>query len=151
MEVYRITLAKWSTTLQPSGYAGRWNSNGVFMLYASSSIALASLENLVHRSGEGLNSNFKTIEISIPQELTIDEIKIEDLPDDWYQYSKYKDCQILGDRWIAHLESPVLRVPSAIIRKESNYLINPRHKDFSKIKIQKIEDFDFDPRLIRGE
>jgi len=149
MEVYRFTLAKWSETLKPSGYAGRWNSKGVFMLYTSSSIALATLENLVHRSGEGLNKNFKTIEISIPEGMKIHEIKIDELPNDWYQYENYRLSQAKGDHWIKESNSPLLKVPSAIIKKESNYLLNPNHKDFEKIAIKSIEDFEFDPRLIQ--
>jgi len=149
MEVYRLTLAKWSNTLQPSGYAGRWNSNGYYMLYTSSTIALASLENLVHRSGEGLNRNFKTIEIHIPSKLKIEEIKINNLPNKWYKYENYRLCQTIGDDWVAGLNSVILKVPSAIIKKEANYLINPKHKDFEKISIKNIEEFKFDPRLIR--
>lgn len=149
MKVYRITTTKWSTTLQPSGFPGRWNSKGVFMLYTSSSIALASLENLVHRSGEGLNQNFKTIEIHIPAKLKVAEVKMDQLPMKWFEYEHYSITQKIGDDWINGLTSPVLKIPSAIIKLEHNYLINPRHKDFSQITINQIEDFEFDPRLIR--
>lgn len=147
MEVYRITLNKWANTLHPSGYAGRWNSNGVFVLYTSSSIALASLENIVHRSGEGLNRNFQSIEIHVPNDLIIEEIKLESLPMNWYEFKNYGITQVLGDQWINRCTSPILKVPSAIIKKEANFLINPAHLDFSKIRISTIEDFDFDPRL----
>lgn len=149
MRVYRITVSKWANTLQASGYAGRWNSNGIYMLYTSSTIALASLENLVHRSGEGLNKNFKIIEINIPSSLTIDEIKMNELPMKWFDYKNYSICQEIGDDWIADFKTPVLKVPSAIIKKETNYLLNPNHKDFRKIKIKSIDDFEFDPRLTR--
>ena len=55
MEVFRITSTKWSTKLQASRYPAQWNSKGKFIIYASSSRALVSLENIVHRSSEGLN------------------------------------------------------------------------------------------------
>jgi len=149
MEVYRFVAQKWSNTLSPSGFPGRWNSKGVFMLYTSSTIALASLENLVHRSGEGLNKAFSTMEISIPSKVKEVEIRIEDLPSDWHLYENYRMTQALGDAWIQEMSSVILKIPSAIIKKENNYLLNPRHKDFSGIKIKSVEEFNFDPRLIK--
>jgi hypothetical protein len=42
-------------------------------------------------------------------------------------------------------------VPSAIIKDEWNYIINPSHKDFKKVKITGIEPFVFDTRLLKGQ
>jgi RES domain-containing protein len=42
-----------------------------------------------------------------------------------------------------------LRIPSAIVPDESNYLINVRHADFRKLLIGKAQSFRFDPRLRR--
>ena len=143
MEIYRITLKKWSKTLKASGFPGRWNSKGVFVIYTSSTRALASLENLVHRSGEGLNKVFKTMQIKIPNNLKVQEIKQSQLSRNWFKYENYSECQKLGDKWIEESKYPVLKVPSAIIKKEHNYLLNPNHKLFQKIKITTIEDFQF--------
>ena len=147
MEAYRITLKKWSKTLKASGFPGRWNSKGVFVIYTSSTRALASLENLVHRSGEGLNKVFKTMQIKIPNNLKVQEIKQSQLSRNWFKYENYNECQKLGDKWVEESKYPVLKVPSAIIKMEHNYLLNPNHKQFQKIKITTIEDFQFDPRL----
>ncbi len=147
MEVYRITLKKWSETLKASGFPGRWNSRGVFVINTSSTRALASLENLVHRSGEGLNNVFKTMQIEIPNNLKVQEIKQSQLSRNWFKYENYNECQKLGDKWIEESKYPVLKVPSAIIKMEHNYLLNPNHKQFQKIMITTTEDFQFDPRL----
>ncbi len=147
MKVYRITLNKWSKDLKASGYPGRWNSKGIFVIYTSSSRALASLENVVHRTSEGLNSLFSVIVIDIPSQLQIKEINQSKLPRDWFEYDNYSNCQEIGDQWINEAKYPVLRVPSAIINKEYNFLINPNHKHFGKIKIKKVESFKFDPRI----
>ncbi len=147
MEVYRITTKKWSKSLKGSGYPGRWNSKGVFVVYTSKTRALASLENLVHRSGEGLNQVFKTMKIEIPKDLQIKEVKQSQLSQKWYEYENYSECQKIGDEWIDDSKYPILKVPSAIIKMEHNYLINPNHHDFQKIKITQVEDFNFDPRL----
>lgn len=147
MEVFRITTAKWSNSLTGSGFPARWNSRGKFMVYTSSSRALASLENVVHRSGEGLNSLFKVMIIEIPSIIKIDNIDINTLPKNWFDFKNYSDCQLIGDKWIDSYSSAVLRVPSAIIKREFNYLLNPNHTLFKKIKIATTEDFEFDPRL----
>lgn len=147
MEVYRIALKKWSKSLKASGYAGRWNSKGVFVIYTSSTRALASLENLVHRSGEGLNKSFRTILIDIPKNLEIKKVEPNQLSKNWFKYENYPECQKIGDEWIEESKYPILKVPSAIIKKENNYLLNPNHEQFKLIKISGIEDFEFDPRL----
>lgn len=147
MEVYRITLNKWSKSLKASGYPARWNSKGVFVIYTSNSRALASLENLVHRSGEGLNLVFKTMKIIIPEDLKIKEIKHSQLSRNWFNYENYNECQKIGDQWIDESIYPVMKVPSAIIKMEYNYLINPNHLEFQKIILKDVEDFKFDPRL----
>lgn len=147
MEVYRITLKKWSKSLKASGFPSRWNSKGVFVIYTSKTRALASLENLVHRSGEGLNKPFAVMRIDIPNSLKIKEIKPSKLSKNWYKYENYAECQKFGDQWIEQSKYPILKVPSAIIKMESNYLLNPNHEQFLKIKIVEIEDFNFDPRL----
>ena len=147
MNVYRITLLKWSNSLQGSGYPGRWNSKGRFVIYTSSSRALASLENIVHRSGEGLNGQFKIMVIDIPESVKIKSLELRKLPRDWYKYSNYKRRQIIGDQWVDDSKFCVLKVPSALINMESNYLINPSHRLFKSIKIKTIEEFVFDPRI----
>jgi RES domain-containing protein len=150
MRVFRISLSKWSNKLTASGFPGRWNSKGKFVIYTAGSRALACLENVVHRSGEGLNNNFKVMVIEIPSKVKITEIRKKELPKGWYKYKSYSKCQKIGDTWIMDQETAVLKIPSSIISKEYNYLINTSHKDFRYIKLIEIENFDFDPR-IKGE
>jgi RES domain-containing protein len=151
MFVYRITLKKWANSLTASGRAARWNSNGRFMLYSASTRALACLENVVHRRSIGKDDFFKVMVISIPDELTIAEIKRQDLPQDWSEYINYANCQVLGDSWLNSANTAILKVPSAIIPEESNYLLNPLHFDFRKVSIHATENFAFDERLVKKE
>jgi RES domain-containing protein len=147
MEVYRITLSKWAGILSASGFPGRWNSKGTYVTYSSGSRALASLENIVHRSGEGLNNLFKVTVFEIPDYLDVEEIRIMELPDNWFEFKNYGLCQKLGDKRIQRNKTAILKVPSAIIKKEYNYLINPNHLLFETIRINRVEDFAFDPRI----
>ena len=148
MIVYRITTEQWANQLHASGYAARWNSKGNFVIYTASTRALACLENLVHRSGEGLNRIFKTVEIDIPGSLTIQNVLRTQLKDDWTKRENYFQTRTVGDEWLKEKKSPILRIPSAIIPEEHNYLINPEHPDFQKISIKRISDFLFDNRLV---
>lgn len=147
MIVYRITLAKFSKSLYASGNAARWNSKDVKMIYSTSGRALACLENLVHRSSIGLSERFRTMIIEIPDKLKITVFDKNVLDKDWYEFANYPYTQNLGDDWIQSGIGAVMQVPSAIIPEEFNYLINPGHPDFSKIKLIHVEPFVFDPRI----
>lgn len=147
MKVYRICLAKWATKLTASGYPARWNSKGRFVLYTAGSRALACLENVVHRSSEGLGGRFKVMLIEIPEHLEIEEIKLGDLEEEWFSFESFYYCQSIGNDWIDNGKSAVLKVPSVIVPNESNYIINIQHPDFNQIKLTSTEDFNFDPRI----
>ena len=148
MRVYRITLEKYSYQLFASGKPGRWNSKGTFVIYSASSRALACLENIVHRSGEGLHSEFRTMVISFPESLKQIEIKVKTLPSNWKLFGSQYLTREIGDNWSRSFESAILKVPSAIIPEEHNFLFNPNHPDFKKIKLESTDIFELDNRLI---
>jgi len=147
MLVYRITTVKWAGQLSGSGYPARWNSRGKFVIYTASNRALACLENLVHRSGEGNQQIFRITEIDVPDDCTLKTVHIGELPENWYKSNNYIYCQRIGDRWIEENESLLLQVPSSIIREEANILINPNHPEFPNISVRNITPFQFDERL----
>lgn len=147
MEVFRIVFTKWAKKLEASGNAARWNSAGNKVIYTAASRALASLENIVHRNGRGLNDQFKVMVINIPATVKTEEIGLAQLPEHWWEISHYPSCRKIGDQWLAAGKTAVLKIPSAIVLHEFNYLLNPNHKDFKKIKLVRIENFRFDPRI----
>lgn len=147
MDVYRITLAKWADQLTASGRAARWNSADRMVLYTAASRALVCLENVVHRSGRGLQMDFRTIHLFVPETLQMTCLELNELPPDWADFEQYSFCQQLGDQWYDAAQTPVLRVPSAIIPNEYNYLFNTHHPDFRQVQIRAIEPFQFDPRI----
>jgi RES domain-containing protein len=147
MLVYRIALAKYADSLKASGRAARWNPNDFQMIYTSSSRALACLENIVHRSQVGLMSLFSVMVIEIPDKLKQEQVTLNDLPSDWKEYGQMLSTQSTGEHWLRGAKSAILKVPSAIIEEEVNYLINPLHKDFLSIKLIATEPFVFDSRL----
>ena len=147
MEVYRIVHKRWSKKLVASGNEARWNSSGRFVIYTSASRALACLENIVHRSGEGLSELFKTMVIEISLKVSLERLDRKKLPSNWENIIHYPVTQQLGDEWLVSGRTAVLQIPSAIIPEEFNFLINPGHRDFKKIKLQRVEEFKFDHRV----
>jgi RES domain-containing protein len=55
----------------------------------------------------------------------------------------------MGDELIRLNEFAVIKVPSAVVKGEFNYLVNPHHPDFNTIKIISQEDFPFDKRIFK--
>ena len=148
MIVYRITHSKYANKLTASGNPARWNSKDVKVIYSAQSRALACLENIVHRNSRGLHENFKTIIIEIPDSLKVMVIDKRSLLPDWQAFLKMPYTQKLGDEWVKECQSAILQVPSVIIPEEHNYLLNPAHKDFEKVKHLGNEPFQFDNRFI---
>lgn len=121
------------------------------MLYTAGSAALACLENLAHRSGVDLSiANFSIITLEIPDSLRIEHITEAALTKEhpkWFKTRNYALTQEIGNGWIEQGDSAILKVPSAIIQTEHNYLVNIGHPDAGKIGIASSEPFQFDQRL----
>ncbi len=150
MVVYNIRKAKYADSLRASGVANRWNKDDEFVIYAGGSISLSALELVAHRSAIDINMGYKLLFISIEiDESDISEVKIENLPKDWKSIKSYPVLQEIGSKWYQSKEFLVLKIPSALVHWESNYLINVSHPDFvKKVSIQSIEDFIWDNRLV---
>jgi RES domain-containing protein len=127
--------------------AGRWHTHRRLVSYASDSLALASLEVLVHCDLDLLPSDLCAVEIEVPVEVQVTKLARSDLPRAWRRYPAPRALQELGNSWLDEAATAVLRVPSAVIPTECNYLINPTHPDISKIRVVRRFRFAFDERL----
>lgn len=127
-------------------YGGRWNSPGVAMVYTAGSVSLATLELLVHLDNTSVLPSFAIFPVEFDDSL-IELLDLATLPPDWSQSPLSTSLQTIGDDWISRASSVVLRVPSAVIENENNYLINPAHTDFKKLVIGSMEALRLDPRL----
>jgi RES domain-containing protein len=127
-------------------FGGRWNSRGTRTVYTSATLSLAALETLVHLNPPVA---FKYVAIPIEfDEALVETFATSDLPDDWNEEPPPPSTAEIGDRWVKESRSAVLELPSVIIPAEPNYLLNPAHSDFKRIRIGKPTSFSFDPRLI---
>ena len=126
-------------------YGGRWNAKGVRLLYTSGSLSLAALETVVNLSAGKLNKGLYCVELDFPGELSITEI---DLPPNWNAYPYNAETVSIGNAFVKN-GGLCLKVPSAIIPSEYNYLLNPQHADFPKIKLLDTRPLILDHRLIQ--
>lgn len=124
---------------------GRWNPKGIQAIYAAATPSLAVLEVLVHFAV--LPRDYVLAEIEIPTEVAVETLRTKDLPRGWQSCAPNPATQEFGRRWAFELRTAVLSVPSSIVRIERNYVINPLHRDFSKIRFLPSRPFRFDPRL----
>jgi RES domain-containing protein len=123
----------------------RWNGSGLAVVYSAESRSLASLEVLLHTEDTQVLAaiNWAMIPVSIDESLI--EI-LQALPVDWRQLPAPISTRELGTRWVAESRSAVLQVPSIVMNGEFNYVLNPRHPDFSRLEIGAPIEFSFDPR-----
>jgi len=128
-------------------YGGRWNPKGIPMVYTAGSQSLAMLEMLVQ--DDPLRAHYVMIPVTLPDRLKIETLPPGVLPLDWRTPESRPLLQDMGADWYQRGSSAVLAVPSAVIPSEANYLLNPHHPAFGRIRIGAPEVFVTDLRLVR--
>lgn len=150
MIVYRITNTAYNDDISGTGakiMGSRWNSKGIPLLYTSAHISLAVLEMLVNTNFKDYAIALDLLYIDIPDQKNMQTIEAKSLKPAWRTDPEY--TRFMGDEFIKQKESLILRVPSAVIEEEFNYLANPLHADFKKVKIIKTKSFWPDERLFK--
>jgi len=150
MLVYRISRPEFAQDLSGEGarlYGGRWNKKGMRMLYTSESASLALLEILAHFPSGKVLMPLSLITISIESDL-IFEPEVSLLPADWQAFPCPAACQNFGSGFLQEGKFSIARLPSVLMPKDFNYLINPEHKGISAMEILEVETFFPDNRLI---
>jgi RES domain-containing protein len=125
----------------------RWNTPGHRMAFAAQSESLATLEYLVHATSERLFHDAVLVVAELDDRY-ITTLDASALPKDWRSAPPAHSTQRIGDEWLAAGVSTAMRVPSAVVPRERNVLVNPRHREFAKLKVLTIEDWGVDPRLL---
>lgn len=150
MIVFRLIKEEYKNDLSGKGAeraGARWNSKGHAMLYTSESRALCTAEVAVHTPLGNIPLNYFLISIDIPDTIDFLELKIIDLSSDWKSLPHSNSTQLIGDQFLEERKCMVMKVPSVVVQGDYNYLLNPAHILFSKIKIVKTEPFEFYERL----
>ena len=126
---------------------GRWNSEGTRVVYIAFSVSLAILEILIHLDTTDLLEAYSLFEVSFDESL-VEVLDPATLPNNWRLHPPPYETQVIGDRWITRASSAVLKVPSAIVPTEPNYILNPSHPDLRRIAISGPTPLPLDARLL---
>lgn len=147
MELFRITSKEYAQELYAPGFAGRWNLAGQKVIYTASSRSLACLEIIVQANRQLKTSEFGTMVIYVPDNSSLQQVNVSQLSPDWNQSVISEECKLIGSEWYKKKYDLLLRVPSAVIPDEYNYVINTLHPDFKLLKLIDVLPFYFDRRL----
>ena len=153
MEVFRICKASFATKLTASGSANRWNLRGQHVIYTGSSRSLSTLELIVHRGAVVPADDYKILVISIADDDSlITQIKLSDLAGNWRSFDSYSALQEIGSRWYNEKKTLLLKVPSAVIPFEYNYVLNTEHPSYYKdVQLVRTENYFWDNRLFMDQ
>ncbi|WP_166386617.1 RES family NAD+ phosphorylase [Polaribacter sp. 11A2H] len=152
MKLFRLSKRKYATAFNGKGAAksnNRWNSKRTEIIYTAESRALAMAEVAVHLTIATLPKDYVMITILVPDIVSIQKIDAKKLSENWNSNPSNSNTKKIGDNFIDAMEACILKVPSAVVQGDFNYLINPYHKEFKKIKIIEITDFPFDNRIFQ--
>lgn len=152
IDVYRLVKRKWlAQAFDGEGarlYGGRWNSKGNACVYCAGSESLALLEVLVHLSDARVAQHYAMLQLQIPEEHLLNA-RSDTLPADWREEPAPPSTASFGDAWLESGQSLALAVPSVIVPRESNYLLNVLHPAFhTVVALAKELSFGIDPRLV---
>jgi RES domain-containing protein len=127
-------------------YGGRWNPPGIPMVYTAQSLSLAILELIVHLEDDGDISSYVAIPVTFPPAL-VQILPESRWPEKWDSLPIAEPSRQIGKEWFDAMTSVVLQVPSSVVPRESNFLINPVHPKFSKLKIGPPQSLHIDQRI----
>jgi RES domain-containing protein len=156
MLVYRLQQLKYSQSREDillgeaaKRLGGRWSKIGTPLIYTAATPELALLEVLVHLEGTPPEDMppLAIITLQIPDE-SILKLRIEDLPQNWKEVPPPSSLQDFTKKWIDELQWFALQMPSAVMPKSNNYLLNPVHKSIKDVNIIEVETFSLDSRLL---
>lgn len=149
MQLYRIAKCQYIEDLSGTGarlYGGRWNNVGKPMVYMASSRSLAVLEVLVHLPPTLIPDQFCQATFEVPDDVKVLDVK--KLPANWQEYPEPSILKTLGDTFLKASKHLLLKVPSAVVTDEYNYLLNPLHPLAASVKNIERKKFSFDERLL---
>ncbi len=152
MTIYRLTKAKHQeevfTGTGSMRTDGRWHRAGTPIIYASGTAASALLEVIAHAEAPSLLSHpYVLFTIDVNPDRHLLALPRERWPSDWRARQWPASTQHIGIRWFQDRDSAILEVPSAIVSRQRNYLINPQHPHFQELQIDGPGPFEIDPRL----
>jgi RES domain-containing protein len=153
MLIWRLTtthLSEIAFTGEGAAKNGRrWNPRSIAAVYTASSLSLAALEYFVSLAVPRQTPPLVAISAEVPDSLRIEIVRDGALPADWRGIPHPRSTQEIGAKWVREEHAALLSVPSTVVPQERNYVLNPAHRDFKRIRIGEPQAFTFDPRMWR--
>jgi RES domain-containing protein len=147
------TLWRMSNYIDLGGWGGkkfssRWTGLGRRVVYFAESPTAALVETLVHLEvdSEDTPDYYTLLRIVVPDDLAIQPL---DPPAGSAWKHDLELTRRMGNAWLASLETPLARVPSAIAPQTWNYLLNPQHPNAGQVQVAEVIREQFDNRLFR--
>jgi len=103
---------------------------------------------LVHLDNSSIIASYRMPQVDITQKV-FGDLGLGLLPYGWKDLDGAAACRALGNEWARSGGSLALRVPSAVVPLEFNFLLNSRQPDFGKLRIGAPQEIAFDSRLVR--
>lgn len=153
MELFRLHNKKYLVELSGVGaakFGARWNSKGTEVVYLANSRALAFAEVAVHLNLSNLPAGFSMLTVFVPTDVLVADLNVTDLDDDWNVFPENFSTQRIGDAFVDKMQFCILKVPSAVVKGDFNFVVNTKHADFKKIKITNQDDFPIDSRIFKN-
>ena len=147
MIIYRLATGNFANDISGEGariYGGRWNAAGIPTLYTSEYISLSILEILARATKSTSPDTYTLVSIDVPDN-AIFLIELKKLKKSWQHDIEY--TRDIGSNFLKEKHTLCIKVPSAIVPQENNFIINPLHSDFKKVKIVSSELLELDKRL----
>jgi RES domain-containing protein len=153
MKLWRVCKAKYAATaLRGQGglyVSGRWHQKGTLIVYCARSLSLATLESFVHFNPGEAPDSLVAIAVEVPDDVVVEHWKAKGLPRGWRGYPHLDATRTMGTTWVKGSTAAVLRVPSAIVPIESNFLLNPSHPEMARVRTDRPRAFAFNPRMLK--
>lgn len=152
VSAFRLVKRKWAhQAFDGEGtrwQGGCWNSQGNPCVYLAGSESLALLEVMVRLQDYSILSTYTLFRVELPEEL-IEELARDSQPATWRDPIITPAVAALGDQWLCKDERGLaLGVPSVVVSRERNFLLNIAHPMYVNLVEQAQElEFDPDPRL----
>ncbi len=150
MQAWRIAKERYALDRAGTGSqltGGRWNSQGVAVIYAGLTPGVCALEKLVHTS-DHLIADLVLVSIQLPDDDSLYKKYLpSDLPKGWSAVPSSTASIEFGDRFVAEQKYLGIILPSAVMPEEFNLLINPGHPAYHLVSYKIERPFTFDERL----
>ena len=89
---------------------------------------------------------YRMLTLQLPDN-SLQTLPAELLPDGWAGLAPPAEARQLIEDWVTGNRFLVLKVPSAVVEGDYNFLINPAHPRAAEVRIIENKPYQFDSRL----